>query len=100
MITTSSHERVDLKELLSELEKRGVKKMLVEGGGEVRWSFFKEKLADELFVWIMPYVWGGKSAPTLVEGTGFTASSDAVALKLERTDCVDGLLILWYSVAK
>lgn len=100
VMITSSNERVDLKELLNELEKRGVKKMLIEGGGEVRWSFFKEKLVDELFVWIMPYVWGGKTAPTLVEGAGFTVSDDAVALTLERMECVDGLLVLWYSVHK
>lgn len=100
VLETSSNERVDLKELLNELEKRGVKSLLVEGGGEVRWGFFKEKLVDELFVWIMPCVWGGKEAPTLVEGTGFTTLDDAIALKLERTECVDGLLILWYSIRK
>lgn len=100
VLETSSDERVNLRELIVELEKRGVRKLFVEGGGEVRWGFFKEKLVDELFVWIMPCVWGGKTAPTLVEGTGFTTLDETIALTLERTESVDGLLILWYSVAK
>jgi 2,5-diamino-6-hydroxy-4-(5-phosphoribosylamino)pyrimidine 1'-reductase len=97
--TSSAEATVNLQELMQELKNRGVKKVLVEGGAEVRWSFFKEKLVDELFVWVMPYVWGGRDAPTLVGGEGFLKAEDAVQLKLKSMEQVEGLLVLWFSVA-
>ena len=100
VIVSSSPERVDLKELLGELKNRGINEVLVEGGGEVRWGFFKEKLVDEFFVWIMPYVWGGRDAPTLVDGEGFLKAEDAVHLKLKDMKLVNNILILWFSVRR
>jgi 2,5-diamino-6-(ribosylamino)-4(3H)-pyrimidinone 5'-phosphate reductase len=100
VIVSSSPERVDLKELTEELKNREIKKVLVEGGGEVRWSFFKENLVDEFFVWIMPYVWGGRNAPTLVDGEGFLKAEDAVPLKLKSMKVVKDILILWFSVKR
>ncbi len=91
-------QRVDLKELLGELKKRGIHSVLVEGGGEARWGFFKEGLVDELFVWVVPYIWGGRDAPTLVDGEGFLQEADAIPLKLKSTKVVDRTLILSFHV--
>ncbi len=38
---------IPLEGLLDLLYRRGVRKLLVEGGSEVRWSFVKERLVDE-----------------------------------------------------
>ena len=92
--------RVDPTELLRELKTLGVRKILVEGGGEVRWAFFKANLVDDLFVWITPHVWGGRDAPTLVDGTGFINETEAVPLRLVRSRLVDNLLILSFSVKR
>lgn len=100
VIVSSSPERVDLEELTYELKNRGIRKVLVEGGGETRWSFFVEKLVDEFFVWVMPYIWGGRHSPTLVDGEGFLKAEDAVPLKLESTKIVNDILILWFSVRR
>jgi 2,5-diamino-6-hydroxy-4-(5-phosphoribosylamino)pyrimidine 1'-reductase len=100
VIVSRSTDRVDLKELTEELKNRGIKKILVEGGGETRWSFFKENLVDEFFVWIMPYIWGGRNAPTLVDGEGFIKAEDAVHLKLKSTKLVNDILILWFSAKR
>ena len=100
VILSSSLGRIDLRELIGELRNRGVNKVLVEGGGEVRWSFFKENLVDEFFVWIMPYVWGGRDAPTLVDGGGFLKAEDAIPLKFKNMKVVDNILILWFSVRR
>lgn len=93
-------ERVDVKDLLHELESRGVGTVLIEGGGEVRWSFFKEKLVDEFFLWVMPYVWGGRDAPTIVDGEGFIKEEDAAPLKLKNIRTVDKILMLSFSAKK
>jgi 2,5-diamino-6-(ribosylamino)-4(3H)-pyrimidinone 5'-phosphate reductase len=92
--------RVDIRRLLGLLYERGVRRLLVEGGGEVRWSFLKERLVDELFVWIMPAIWGGASAPTLVEGEGFLTGDEAVHLELVRTEVVDRHVVLEYRVLR
>jgi 2,5-diamino-6-(ribosylamino)-4(3H)-pyrimidinone 5'-phosphate reductase len=95
---SNSEKAVNLQELIEALMSRGVKRVLVEGGAEVRWSFFESNLVDELFVWIMPYVWGGKEAPTLVDGQGFLRAQEAKKLKLKSTEQIEGLTVLWFSV--
>lgn len=100
VIIAGTAEKVNLQKLMSELKSRGITRLLVEGGSTVRWSFFKENLVDEVFVWIMPYVWGGKAAPTLVDGDGFLKTEEAVALQLKSVDSVGKILILWFSVKR
>lgn len=100
VFTSSSNKSVNLQELMTALQNRGIKKVLVEGGAEVRWSFFEQNLVDELFVWVMPYVWGGKDSPTLVGGTGFLSAKEAKKLALKSVEQVEGLLVLWYSVVR
>ena len=90
--------RVDLEDLLRELRHRGVRNVLVEGGGETRWSFFKEGLVDDFFLWITPHIWGGRDAPTLVDGEGFLHEDDAIPLELNSTRVVDNLLILSFHI--
>jgi 2,5-diamino-6-(ribosylamino)-4(3H)-pyrimidinone 5'-phosphate reductase len=98
VLVLNRSERVDLRGLLRELRKRGVRRVFVEGGGETRWSFFKEGLVDDFFVWIMPTIWGGRDAPTLVDGDGFLDADEAVPLKLRNTRVVDNLLVLSFRV--
>jgi 2,5-diamino-6-(ribosylamino)-4(3H)-pyrimidinone 5'-phosphate reductase len=60
-----------LKRAMEILFERGMKKVLVEGGGELNYTFFKEKLVDELYLTVTPRIIGGSGAPTLVDGIGF-----------------------------
>jgi 2,5-diamino-6-hydroxy-4-(5-phosphoribosylamino)pyrimidine 1'-reductase len=90
--------KIDLNKLLAKLYDRGVKRVLIEGGGEVRWSFFEQKLVDELFVWITPTIWGGRAAPTLVGGLGFVKANDAVNLEFKSIKQVENILILWFNI--
>jgi 2,5-diamino-6-hydroxy-4-(5-phosphoribosylamino)pyrimidine 1'-reductase len=99
-VIESGQSRVCVKELLRKLRDRGVKKVLVEGGGETRWSFFKERVVDDFFVWVMPYIWGGRGAPTMVGGEGFVKTKDAVSLRLRDMRIVDRILILSFSVIR
>jgi 2,5-diamino-6-(ribosylamino)-4(3H)-pyrimidinone 5'-phosphate reductase len=90
--------RVDLKELLSRLRLRGVRKLMVEGGASLNWSLIKEGLVDEIYVYIGAQIIGGAEAPTLADGEGFAAGFPRLDLKdVERLD--DGLLVRW-SVAR
>lgn len=77
--------RVNLRNLFQQLEKMGLKKIIVEGGGEINWSVLKLGLVNELVVTISPVVIGGRDAKTLVEGKGFTNISDGIKMKLSNT---------------
>ncbi|MGI0101758.1 MAG: 2,5-diamino-6-(ribosylamino)-4(3H)-pyrimidinone 5'-phosphate reductase [Nitrosotalea sp.] len=88
--------RIDLKKLLSILAKRGIRKILVEGGGTTNWYFLKEKLIDEIIVTITPYVVGGREAVSLVEGHGFDNIS--YPLKLKHIKRVGNEIVLHYVI--
>jgi 2,5-diamino-6-(ribosylamino)-4(3H)-pyrimidinone 5'-phosphate reductase len=63
-------DRVDLPAMLQRLAGRGVRRVLVEGGGELNWCFVQQDLVDELYVTVAPVLLGGREAPTLLEGQG------------------------------
>jgi diaminohydroxyphosphoribosylaminopyrimidine deaminase/5-amino-6-(5-phosphoribosylamino)uracil reductase len=52
--------RVDLKALLRRIAKEGLNHVLVEGGAETYGSFLREKLADELALFIAPKLIGSE----------------------------------------
>ncbi|MEM2882610.1 MAG: 2,5-diamino-6-(ribosylamino)-4(3H)-pyrimidinone 5'-phosphate reductase [Candidatus Bathyarchaeia archaeon] len=93
-------DRVDVSRALGIISEMGLGRVLVEGGGRLRWSFFKEGLVDELFLYVTPMIIGGSNAPTLVDGEGFRDSSEAIRLKLVSFEVVDGTLVLRYLVER
>jgi 2,5-diamino-6-(ribosylamino)-4(3H)-pyrimidinone 5'-phosphate reductase len=88
---------VDLKELFPILNTMGIRKVLVEGGGELNWSLLRLGMVDDLIVTVAPKIAGGRLATTLVEGDGFDQISDGINLTLERVERrKSGELILRY----
>ncbi|RLG84985.1 MAG: 2,5-diamino-6-(ribosylamino)-4(3H)-pyrimidinone 5'-phosphate reductase, partial [Thermoprotei archaeon] len=55
----SSTGRISLKEALRILYEMNIRKILVEGGGDLIWSLFKEKLVDEFRITKSAYIFGG-----------------------------------------
>ncbi len=92
--------KVDLKCLMEELYKRGVKTLLLEGGGTLNWGMLEMGLVDVVEVAISPTIVGGKDALTLVEGEGFDKISEGVKLKLKRHYPLGRDLILEYEVLR
>jgi 2,5-diamino-6-(ribosylamino)-4(3H)-pyrimidinone 5'-phosphate reductase len=91
-------DEVDLVAFLDHLSTRGVKTLLVEGGSTVIWSFLRQRLADELTVFVASMVLGGHSAPTLTGGPGVGSLQEAFHLKLERAERLGDGLLLTYTV--
>ncbi|MGB9902478.1 2,5-diamino-6-(ribosylamino)-4(3H)-pyrimidinone 5'-phosphate reductase [Methanothrix sp.] len=93
-IAVIGEDRVDLRELLEMLYQRGVRRLMVEGGGTLNWSLIEQELVDEICVFVGPMVIGGRDAPTLVDGRGFAEKFQR--LELVSTEHIDeGLLIKW-----
>ena len=59
--------RCNLYFLLDELSKRGVTQLLVEGGSKVITSFLKERLADEICIYIAPKILGAQGSVDISE---------------------------------
>jgi 2,5-diamino-6-(ribosylamino)-4(3H)-pyrimidinone 5'-phosphate reductase len=87
---------INLKELLGILRKKGINKILLEGGGITNWYFLKERLVDEIIITIAPFVLGGKDAISLVEGFGFDKISKSPSFKLKKIDKMKNEVVLQY----
>ena len=89
---------VNIKHLLRTLMKRGIKRILLEGGGTTNWSFVKQNLIDEAIITLAPYILGGKDSISLVEGTGFKNLDSISKIKLKKIKKNGNELILFYKL--
>lgn len=79
-VISSEHGGHDLDLVLSELRKRDLQSVLVEGGSAVAGSFRDAGLIDKLSIIFAPLVIGGDEAPNAFAGVGAAAISDALRL--------------------
>jgi len=82
-------------QVIKKLSARGVKNLLVEGGGEVMWEFVRKNLIDDYFLTLTPRVLGGSRAPTLVDGAGLSVQK-SLNLELTQVKRVGDELYLTY----
>jgi 2,5-diamino-6-(ribosylamino)-4(3H)-pyrimidinone 5'-phosphate reductase len=80
-------------------EEWGVKRLLCEGGGELNDALFRAGVVNELYLTLCPLVFGGRHAPTLADGQGTAALSEATNLVLKSRKCVGDELFLVYRIA-
>lgn len=84
-VAVSPGRRVDWQAALAWLRRQwGVRRLLVEGGGELNAGLFGAGCVDELHLTICPWVFGGWMAPTIADGSGRRPLSEATTLRLER----------------
>jgi 2,5-diamino-6-(ribosylamino)-4(3H)-pyrimidinone 5'-phosphate reductase len=92
---TQDNGLIDLTCVLDLLYKKGVHTLLVEGGGTIIWNFLKNKVVDDLFVFIGPYIIGGKYTPTLADGEGIT-DNQMLPLKVCEMKRIGGGVLIHY----
>jgi len=80
--------------------KWGVKKILCEGGGELNMALIRQDLVDEIYVTLCPLIFGGRAAPTLADGPGFSNVRQAPKLRLKTMRRLGQELFLVYGVRK
>ena len=91
-------DRVDVKSLIKELSRMGIKTLMLEGGSTLNYSMLENGLVDEVRVCIAPMIAGGVQAKTLVDGEGIEQMRDAVKLKLIKSYSLGPDLIIEYKV--
>ena len=82
-VGATSEALVSVEEVMSDLGRRGVVNLLVEGGGKTLGSLFDEGLIDKVHAFVAPVIIGGIDAASPVEGVG--AELMANASRLGRT---------------
>lgn len=91
-------ETVTMCGLVDDLEKRGVRRLVVEGGGRIHTQFLVEGVVDELQLVIAPFFVGESQAPRFVAAGSFpwTASRRA---RLAETRQIGDVVLLRYALS-
>ena len=92
--------RVDLPAALAQLKELGINRLMVEGGGMLNFELLRQRLVDQLMVYVAPLVFGGDGAPTLAAGIGLSRDQ-AIRLRRTRVEAwEDGAILLEYEVTQ
>ncbi len=71
----------DFNIVIEKLNKMALKRIMIEGGGEINASVLKTGKADEVLLFIAPIIVGGRNAKTFVEGNGVKYIKDSLKFK-------------------
>ena len=66
---------------MARLGEEHIDSVLLEGGGTLNWSALESGIVQKVMVYLAPKLFGGQSAKTPVEGTGFALPEEAAVLK-------------------
>ena len=92
---TTKENLIDLENLLDFLFKRGIKKLMVEGGTTVISNFLKQGFVDDFYIYVGPMIIGGKNTPSLVD-----EYCKNIKLKLVKTKIIEPGILLHYRLIK
>jgi len=94
---TDKNGLIDLNKMLKILFDRGINSLMVEGGSRVIGGFLKNKLMDEMFVYIGPMIIGGTDTPSLASGSGLKDATIPLEI-VEVTSIGPGILVQYKMV--
>ena len=89
--------QVNVRKLVPILCKKGIKKILVEGGGTLNLSFLKNNLINEIIVTIAPFVLGSENSVNLFEGI-LKPTKNLSSFKLKKVQKNTNEIVLNYTL--
>ena len=89
---------MDLRRMLADLHDRGVRRLMVEGGGKVHTQFLTADLADELHLVVAPFFVGDSRARRFVEDGAFPWNAERRA-HLAETRQIGDVVLLRYALS-
>jgi diaminohydroxyphosphoribosylaminopyrimidine deaminase/5-amino-6-(5-phosphoribosylamino)uracil reductase len=90
--------RPDLKALTSELGRRGIDSLLIEGGSQVHYSALKAGIVNRIYSYVAPKVFGGAGALGPVSGDGVQKVAEAFPLQVLGTQNLGDDILIEYEV--
>jgi len=76
--------QVDFRDLFARLSERGMRHIMVEGGGNLNWQMFDADLVDEIILMQLPIIIGGSDNVTLADGAGYRELQATKRFKLDE----------------
>lgn len=85
---------VSLAALMSDLGKRGITSVLLEGGGKLNAAMLKARLVQHVRLYVAPLLLGGDDAKSVIAGRGPARLASAMRLRHLTTRMVGGDLVV------
>jgi len=83
---TEAEGRLDLGEVLDDLGKRGVRSVIVEGGGRLITALVRMKLWQKMTMFVAPMLIGGSTAPALFMDDSIRELTHAVRFRFDEVE--------------
>ena len=99
LICETSEGEIDWNEALQQMLDLGLNKLGILGGGELVASVLEADAIDELWLTVCPFIFGGATAPTPVQGAGLPADM-ALRLELMSVKTVEQEVFLHYRLQR
>ena len=96
-ILRCGNKEINLEKLIRKMGERDIRKIIVEGGETVLWSFLRNKLFDELNIFISNVIIGGSNTPTIAGGDGFLNENELLELKLNNIEKMGNGFLVKYT---
>jgi len=93
---TDNDGHINIEAMLQILAEKNIKKVLVEGGGTVIWSFIQHKCVDDMFVYIGSMIIGGKNTPKIIMDNAIDNKHEVIPLNLIKTKKMGEGILLHY----
>lgn len=90
LVIEGEGKRIDMRQLVEILGKKGMTSVMIEGGSEVAASAFEAGIVDKVVYFIAPKIIGGREAPTAVGGKGITWLREAISLRDMKVSSLEG----------
>jgi len=97
IIADNNDHQIDWLTAFEQLQKLGLNKLGILGGGQLVASLLKENLIDQFWLTICPLILSGKNSPTPADGEGFL-SAVAPRLQLLEVKTIGQEVFLHYQV--
>jgi diaminohydroxyphosphoribosylaminopyrimidine deaminase / 5-amino-6-(5-phosphoribosylamino)uracil reductase len=94
MVCPEKKDKVDLSYLVTNLGKKGIDSILIEGGSTLNYSAIEEGIVDKVFSFISPKMLGGANAPSPLGGAGIQILDQAITLKIDYIRRFDNDLLI------
>jgi riboflavin-specific deaminase-like protein len=97
-VVVCGRERVDIDDMMDSLYRRGIARLMVEGGPTLIWQLVARRMIDHITLIQIPYIIGGDSTPSLVGGPGVDSIDDVVQVAMTDFYKVGNHLITEYDL--